>query len=212
MKSDIILIGGGGHCISCIEIIESLDEYNIFGILDKKENIGKNILGYKIIGTDDLIPEFCSLKYKFLITVGQIKNSEIRVKLYELLNANNGNMPVIISPDAKVSKYAEIGDGTVVMPGVFINASVKIGKNCIVNTGSIIEHETIIGDNCHISTGTIINGQCNIGKRVFLGSGSVVSNNVEIISDTVIGSGTNIISSIKASGVYGGNPAKKLRI
>ena len=49
-------IGGGGHCISVIDIIENGNEFNILGILDSnsKEN---NILGYKILGGDNLIPE-----------------------------------------------------------------------------------------------------------------------------------------------------------
>ena len=32
----IILIGGGGHCKSCIDVIESEKKYTIKGILEKK--------------------------------------------------------------------------------------------------------------------------------------------------------------------------------
>ena len=49
MKEKIILIGGGGHCHSVIDVIEQEDKYEIIGIVDKKEVIGKDILGYKII-------------------------------------------------------------------------------------------------------------------------------------------------------------------
>jgi len=30
----IILIGGGGHCLSCIDVIEQTGLYQIIGILD----------------------------------------------------------------------------------------------------------------------------------------------------------------------------------
>ena len=52
-KPNIILVGGGGHCVSVIDVIEQQGKYNIKGIIDIKENIGKNVLGYKIIGSDN---------------------------------------------------------------------------------------------------------------------------------------------------------------
>ena len=36
---EILLVGGGGHCISSIDVIESTNEYRIGGIIDIKEKI-----------------------------------------------------------------------------------------------------------------------------------------------------------------------------
>ena len=45
MREKIVLIGGGGHCKSCIDIIEREGKYEILGIIDKKEFVGqKNFL------------------------------------------------------------------------------------------------------------------------------------------------------------------------
>lgn len=52
-KKNIILIGGGGHCKSCIEVIESTGKYNIVGVLDLPSELGKKILNYEVIGNDD---------------------------------------------------------------------------------------------------------------------------------------------------------------
>ena len=41
MKKPIILIGGGGHCKSCIDVIEQEGKYRIVGILDLPEMLGK---------------------------------------------------------------------------------------------------------------------------------------------------------------------------
>ena len=79
-KKNIVLVGGGGHCISLIDIIENGNEFNILGILDSniKEN---NILGYKILGGDNLIPELVNENTYFLISVGQIKSYLNREKI-----------------------------------------------------------------------------------------------------------------------------------
>ena len=53
----LILIGGGGHCKSVIEAAESAG-YSILGVLDMPEEVGKEILSTKVIGTDDDIPSY----------------------------------------------------------------------------------------------------------------------------------------------------------
>ena len=49
----ILLIGGGGHCRSVIDVIEQEAKYTIAGVIDKKELIGTKVLGYEVIGSDD---------------------------------------------------------------------------------------------------------------------------------------------------------------
>lgn len=173
MKKDIILIGGGGHCHSSIDVIEAEGKYKILGILDLPELVGSKIMDYEVIGTDDDIARFAGTVGNFLITVGQIKSHEKRKQLFERVKNAGGSLPVIISPFAYVSKSSEIGEGSIVMHHALINANVKIGMNCIINSKALIEHDSVIGNHCHISTGSIINGIVNVGDGVFFGSGAV---------------------------------------
>ena len=55
---NLILIGGGGHCKSCIDVIEHENKYKIVGILDMAEKVGQKVLGYKIIGSDSDISTY----------------------------------------------------------------------------------------------------------------------------------------------------------
>ena len=47
-KPKLILIGGGGHCKSCIDVIEQEDNYEIVGIIDVPEKKGEKILNSDI--------------------------------------------------------------------------------------------------------------------------------------------------------------------
>jgi sugar O-acyltransferase (sialic acid O-acetyltransferase NeuD family) len=210
MKKEIILIGGGGHCRSVIEVIESEGEFSVAGIVDVPEKIGHDILGYKITATDRDIPDLLK-KYKyFIITVGQIKSSVSRKKIFDNLIFEGALLPVIKASTAYLSQHAAVSDGTMLMHNSFVNAGVTIGKNCIINTGCTIEHDARIGDHCHLSTGSFINGECMIGDAVFIGSTAIVNQGIKLASGVIIGSGAVVIHDIHESGTYAGNPAKRI--
>lgn len=202
---NLILVGGGGHCKSVLDAAESAG-YNILGILDMPEDIGKQILSTQVIGTDDDIPIYVD-KAEFIITVGFIKNPTTRIKLYNMIKESGGKLATVIASSAYVSKYAEIGEGTVVLHQALVNAGAKVGCNAILNTATNIEHDAVIGNHCHISTGTMVNGECKVGERCFIGSQSVLANCISVGDDIIIGAGSFVRKSISEKGIYSGNPA-----
>lgn len=195
----ILLIGAGGHARSCIDVIESNNHYEIGGLIEKDESISNDSLGYPVIGTDDDLEKLRQKYSHALVTVGQLKSSKIRIKLYELLSELNFVLPVIISSKAYVSKTAKIGKGTIVMHGAIVNANALIGVNCILNNKALIEHDAVIGDHCHISTGAIINGEVTVGNESFIGSGAVTKQTISIGRNCVIGAGSIIKSDIQSN-------------
>jgi sugar O-acyltransferase (sialic acid O-acetyltransferase NeuD family) len=201
----LILIGGGGHCKSVIEAAES-QGLEILGVLDMPEDVGNEILSTKVIGTDDDIPAYVD-KAEFVVTVGFIKNPAVRIKLFNKVKKAGGKFATVIASTAHVSKYAEIGEGTVVLHQAFVNAGAKVGYNVILNTATNIEHDAVIGDHCHISTGTMVNGECVVGNRCFIGSQSVLANCITIGDDIIVGAGSLVRKSISEKGIYSGNPA-----
>lgn len=205
MEKNLILIGGGGHCKSVIEVAESCG-YNILGILDHPQELGKDILGYKVIGNDDDMALYVD-KAQFIVTVGSIKDPSLRKHLHDRVRNVGGKLATIIASTAYVSKYATIGEGSVIMHFAMVNADAKIGTGCIINTHSNIEHDAIVGDYCHISTGAMVNGNCIVGNDVFLGSQSVMANGTSICDGCVIGAGSLVRKSFHIKGIYSGNPA-----
>ena len=180
LKEKIILIGGGGHCHSVIDVIEQESRFEIVGIIDKKEMIGQKVMGYDVIGCDDNLEKVFLSCQNALITIGQIETPTIREKIYQKLKSIGFNLPVITSPLAYVSKHSKIGDGTIVMHQALVNSNVTIGNNCIVNTKALIEHDAKIGNNCHISTASVINGGVVVKEGTFFGSNATTKQYIEI--------------------------------
>lgn len=201
----IILVGGGGHCKSVIDVAESAG-YTIAGILDMPELVGTTVLGYPVIGTDDNISKYLD-EALFLVTVGHIKDASLRIKLHERIKEAGGRLATLVASTAYVSRFASIGEGSVIMHHAMVNADAHIGTGCIINTFANIEHDANIGNYCHISTGTMVNGNCMVGEGVFLGSQSVMVNGIRITDGCVFAAGSMIRKNIVRKGIYSGNPA-----
>ncbi len=209
MAKPLILVGGGGHCKSVIDVAESAG-FTILGILDRALPKGSKVLGYSILGNDDLIKPFVD-QVEFIVTVGQITSPDIRIRLHEMVRCAGGKLATIVASTAHVSNYAEIGEGTVVMHKTVVNAGAQIGEGCIVNTFANIEHDVKLGDYCHISTGVMVNGESIIGEGTFIGSQTVVNQCVSICERSVIASGSVVNKDITETGTYAGNPIKRIR-
>jgi sugar O-acyltransferase (sialic acid O-acetyltransferase NeuD family) len=186
MKEKIILIGGGGHCSSCVDVIEQEDRFAIAGIVDVPEKNRLNIWGYSVIGSDPDLAELIKTFPNVLITLGQIKSPTRRMELFNDLIQMGARFPVIQSPFAYVSPHAHVAEGSIVMHHALINAGARVGRNCIINTKALVEHDAVIEDHCHISTGAVVNGGVAIGSGSFFGSGAVSKEYTSIPANSFI--------------------------
>lgn len=186
----IVLVGGGGHCKSVIDVIEQEGKFEIIGIVDKPQYLGNKVLDYSVIGCDDDLKELAKKYKNALITIGQIKSASLRKKMFCLALKAGFHLPNIISPNAYVSKYSSIGIGVVVMHHAFINANSSVGNNCIINSKALIEHDCLISNHCHISTNSTINGGVTIESGCFIGSNVTTKEQITITKNSYIKAGS----------------------
>ena len=187
---NIVLIGGGGHCKSVIDVIEQEGRFEIVGIVERPDFLETDVLGYQIIGNDSDLVDLAK-KYKYaLITVGQIKSPSLRIKLFDLATKAGFTLPNIISPNAYVSKHSSIGKGVVVMHNAIVNTNASIGDNCIINSKALIEHDCLISKNCHISTNATINGGVTVESGCFIGSSATTKESITIDENSFIKAGS----------------------
>ena len=198
----IVLLGAGGHAHACIDVIEQCKKYRIVGLIGKKEQMARKILGYSLLGTDKELKRISKKIKHAIVCVGQIKTSKIRIDLYNKAIEAGFKLPIIKSPYAYVSPLAKIGEGTIIMHGAIVNANAVVGKNCILNTKCIIEHDTVVRDHCHVSTGAILNGKVFLGKGGFVGSGSVVKEEVKIGNYCVISGNSFLKKNLTTGTIY----------
>lgn len=206
-KSNLILIGGGGHCKSILDTVNRADSFNDIYILDPKIPVGTRILERGVVtGSDDLLQSLYQRGEKnAFISVGSIKPSLLRRRLYSSILNIGFNVPDIIDPSAKISASAVLGtmpdkkqNGTGIFVGkaAVINAEAYIGECAIINTSAVIEHECRIGGFAHISVNATLCGQVSVGCNSFVGAGSTVIQGIKIGSNAVIGAGSVVLRDV----------------
>lgn len=201
MKS-LVLIGNGGHCRSCIEVIETSKEFKIKGLISHPNNSIKTFMNYKVIGNDDNLDNCFAKGDQALICIGQISSAEKRVNIFYSLEKKGISMATIKSKFSIVSRYSSIGKGSAIMHNVTVNANAYIGVNCILNTNSLIEHDARVGNHCHISTGAIVNGAAEIGNECFIGSGAIIREGVKIGDKSIISSGQIVMADLPSESFF----------
>ena len=147
------------------------------------------------------------------------------VKNVAVRNVTFGKNVLVIEP---ANLYdCTIGDDSFVGPFVEIQKGVVIGSKCKIQSHAFICELVTIGNNCFISHGAMFindlfeNGgpaqgkkelwkSTHIGNNVSIGTNATILP-IKICDNVVIGAGSVVTKDITESGVYVGNPARRIR-
>ena len=191
MKS-IVMIGRGGHALSCLDVIRSTRQFKVVGYVDSPGSTGGEWEGLQFLGTDLDLPKIVKECPDFFIGVGQIESSALRNKIVSSLRELGASFPVIISPKAHVAEGVKIKEGTIVMHGSHVGPGADIGSFNILNTRSLIEHGVKTEEFVHVSTAAVVNGDVTISKECFIGSNSVLCHGIKLPPGSFVQAGAFI--------------------
>ena len=117
------------------------------------------------------------------------------------------------SANRAISDSAEIGEGTVIQPNVFVGNNVKIGRNCLIYSNVAIYDNTVIGNNVTIHAGSILGSDAFYYKnrpekfdKLLSGGNVVIEDNVDlgalctidkgVTASTTIGEGSKLDNQV----------------
>ena len=203
-KADaVLLVGGGGHCRSVIDVLE-MAHVSVAGIIHGSNDRQENIFCHPALGKDEDLPNLLGTYSKALVTVGQIKTATPRKTLFETLKALGFSLPYIVSPLGHCSAHSSLGAGSIVMHHALVNSNVHIGQNCIINSKALVEHDSVVHDHCHIAVGAIICGNVCIGQGTFVGAGACIKEGVTIGENCIIGMNCTVRQNMSSGTKYVG--------
>ena len=207
-EKKLCIFGTGGFgretLLVFIDSLKSLGSGNysdqvVFAVSD--DNYDENeIMGVPVIR----LSEFDIDKYKMIVAVGE---PNIRKSVVEQLPPDT-EYATLVHPTAVISKWVELGEGSIITAGVIVTCNIKLGKHAQLNLHTTVGHDCVIGDYFTTAPGTKISGICEFGDCVYFGTNASVKQGISICSDVTIGMGGVVVKPIVQSGVYVGSPAK----
>lgn len=116
--------------------------------------------------------------------------------------------------NSAISVSAEIGEGTIIQPNVFVGNNVKIGRDCLIHSNVCIYDNTVIGNNVTIHAGTVLGSDAFYYKnrpekfdKLLSGGNVVIEDNVDlgalctidkgVTASTTIGEGSKLDNQVQ---------------
>lgn len=206
-----LILGGGGHARVLIDsLLSSGGVAEHYGVLDRDRSLwGKEVFGVRVLGGDELLPQLASQgTTHFVVGLGGVGVNRPRCRLFEL-GLKHGLTPLTVCHSSAIrSRWATVGDGSVIFPGAVVNAGAALGVNVIVNTGAIVEHDCVVGDHVHIATGSRLCSTVHIGTGAHIGAGATVRQLITVGEGAIVGAGAVVVKDVEPWMVVAGVPAR----
>ena len=198
-QSEYILIGGGEHARVVLDILLA-NPAKVKAIFDPKYS-------GKLFGVDQL-GDYQPKLFPFALAIVAIGNNSTRRNAVTTVLHKFGR---VFHSSAHISKYAQVGEGSVLFHNTIVQANSKIGKHVIINTGAQVDHDCEIEDFVHIAPGTILCGSVKVKEGAMVGAGATIIPGITIGSWSVIGAGAVVTQNVPDNAIVVGVPAREIK-
>jgi len=199
----IVLFGASGHgkVVADVAFTAGWDEILFFD--DAWPGISTNGR-WPVVGN---FASFLERRHEFDAALVSIGNCGVRWRIQQQIAATGIPLATIVHPRACVSRFATLGEGTVVMAGAVVNVDAVVGKGCIINTGATIDHDCRLAHAVHVSPGANVSGGVTVGAGTWIGVGASVRQGVRIGYETMVGAGAVVVKDVGDNMTVMGCPA-----
>jgi len=207
----IVVIGCSGHARVIVDILEE-NRSCVVGLIDTYKAPGTDVLGYKVLGSDDDLPALIAANIcdSAVVAIGDnwVRSRMVR-RIRELVPEIR--FVAAIHPSARIARDVSIGVGTVIMAGVVVNTGCRISEFCILNTGASLDHDSTLEQFSSLAPRAVTGGGVRIGAFTAIAIGAVISHSIQVGEHTVVGAGATVVKDVPDRVVAYGTPARKIR-
>ena len=135
------------------------------------------------------------------------QSTEFRKKIVNQIKQFQLDFPIV--DDSSILNFSsDIGDGSILYPGVVIMNDCMIGQFTLLNSGVTLGHDVVIGNFCNINPGVHLAGRITVGDGSLIGIGASIKEKVMIGKNAIIGAGSVVIHDVPDHTTVYGVPAR----
>jgi sugar O-acyltransferase (sialic acid O-acetyltransferase NeuD family) len=204
----LLIIGAGGQGKVVAHIASALGLWDKIAFLDDKFQELTMVHEWRVVGKLSDAQDFLDEYKEAIVAVGDNRS---RLGLMEKLMDYGFTFPVLVHPDASVSRHTTIGEGSVICAQAAVIIDARLGRGSIVNTGASVGHDCGLGDCVHVAPGVRLAGGVTVGDCSWIGIGAVVKEQVAIGRNVIVGAGTIVIRDVPDNVTVVGAPGRIIK-
>jgi sugar O-acyltransferase (sialic acid O-acetyltransferase NeuD family) len=143
-----------------------------------------------------------------IVAVG---DPRLRCESFDLVVNAGATLITIIHPSCRVSKKAEVREGSILAPLSFVAHHALIGSNVLLNRYASVGHDTRVGDHTVLSPYACLNGHVILGSECFLGTHAIVTPGLSVGGRCKVAAGSVVFKNFGSGFLLSGNPARGRR-
>lgn len=208
--NQLFIFGCGGFGREAAWLAEQAygSKIEITFVVDHPDYLRQPLNGYKVQLLADIERSPTS---RFVAALG---NSSQRRNAASACLAAGLTPATLVHPRAEMSKWIELGEGTVICAGCILTTNISVGAYAQINLDCTIGHDVTIGEFATLSPGAHISGHVQIGRDVFIGTGASIingSNNSPLVigDGATVAAGACVTRSVEPGALVTGVPAAR---
>lgn len=208
----IVIYGSGGFAREVAHLIEDINEENIewqvVGYLDDNEsNHGLIINDLPVLGG----AEWLKNRDEIYVALGIASPVAKKSIVEKLKNYTNVSYPILIHPSVKISRFNQLGEGTIICEGTILTTNIILDNFVIVNLNCTIGHDVHVKNYSTILPNSSISGNVVFEECVDFGTNATIIQGITIGAGTIVGAGAVVVKDLPAHCTAVGTPAKPIK-
>lgn len=207
----IAIIGAGGFAREVLDVYDACNRakqgsFEVVGFLADGAEVGALVNERPILGGVEWLAD-----HPDVLAICAIGDTAVRRKVVRRAEAAGARFHSVVHPGATLTRWVQIGTGTVITAGCIITNQIRIGSHVHLNLDSTVGHDCVIEDFVTVAPGVHVSGNVTLGEGCNVGTGAAIIQGLTIGPGAVIGAGAVVTGDVSADAVAVGVPAREVK-